>query len=542
MELFGFKFERSRPEKAPAPESFAPPTNDDGAISTVGTAIGGSMSHVLDLDVAIRSEADLITRYREISNQPIIERAIDDITNEAIVSASHDDPVAVDTTDLPYSDKVKELIDEEFKQVLHLLNFRHQGADMFRRWYIDGRMYLHVIINEQRPDDGILELRYIDPRRIRKVREFNRKRKDKTRNLSVVFPTNEYYVYSERGFSSRNQHNNDSLGQHIQGIKISRDSIIHCTSGRTDARSNMVLSHLHKAIRPLNLLLTMEDARVIYSMTRAPERRVWYIDVGGLPKMKADQHLRDMMVKHRNRLQYDASTGEIRDDRRFLTMLDDIWLPRRADGKATEVTTLPAGQGLGEIDEILYFRKNLYNALNIPVTRLEPDTGFSLGRATEISRDEVKFSKFVWSLRMRFGQILIDALIHQLLLKKVIGADDAALIRRHIQLRFAVDNHFAELKDAEVLRERLQTLSQIDEHIGKYFSKKTVWQKILRMTEEEIEAEKEQMAKEAEEEAPPEDKAPPAGGYPDDDQPGHDGRDEPYGEPEGEDGDESRAA
>jgi len=287
----------------------------------------------------------------------------------------------------------------------------------------------------------------------------------------------------------------------------------------------MVLSYLHKAIRPLNQLLTMEDSRVIYSMTRAPERRVWYIDVGGLTKAKADQHMRDVMVKHKNRLQYDAATGEIRDDRRFLTMLDDFWLPRRADGKATEVTTLPGGQGLGEIDEIIYFRRNLFNALNIPVTRLEPDTGFALGRATEVSRDEVKFSKFIWRLRTKFGQLLIDSLIRQLLLKRIIGAVDVAHLRRHLRLRFAADSHFAELKDAEVLRERLNTLQQVDDHVGKYFSMHTVWTKILRMTEEEIATEKERIAAEAAEEAarnPPKDGGDEEGGE-DDSKDGSDG-------------------
>ena len=505
MELFGFKFERTRPNDAPpTPESFAPPVNDDGAISTVGTAVGGSMSHVLDLEGSTKSEADLITRYREMAYQPIIERAIDDITDEAVVCDGQEDAVAVDTKDLPYSDKVKDMIAAEFKNVLQLLNFQHQGPDLFRRWYIDGRMYMHVIIDETKPEEGILELRYIDPRKIRKVREHARKRKGNSRTLSVVVPTSEYYVYSEKGFASRGQQQNDALGQQIQGIKINRDSIIHVTSGRTDARSNMVLSYLHKAIRPLNLLLTMEDARVIYSMTRAPERRVWYIDVGGLPKAKADQHLRDMMTKHKNKLQYDASTGEVRDDRRFMTMLDDFWLPRRTDGKATEVTTLPGGQGLGEIDEIIYFRKNLYTALNIPTSRLEPDTGFALGRATEVSRDEVKFSKFIWRLRMRFGQLLVDALIRQLLLKKVIGESDVPLIRRNLRLRFAADNYFSELKEAEILRERLNTLQQVDDYVGKFFSKETVWTKILRMTEDEIEVEKKQIDKELAEN-PPED-------------------------------------
>ena len=384
MKLFGYEFKRTdQLEVAP---SFAPKEADDGALIV---AAGGAYGTYIDLDGTVRTEAELVTKYREMSLQPEIDTAVDEIVNESI-SVDEDDTVDINLDSVNVPDRVKKAIRDEFVNVLKILNFNKQAYEIYRRWYIDGRLYYHAIISRDAPQEGIKELRYVDPRKIRKVREIGKKRAPGGADGSeAVIPKiqNEYYVYNDKGFN----YGNKVVGPSTSGMKIAKDSIVHVTSGLTDTQGTMVLSYLHKAIKPLNQLRTLEDALIIYRLARAPERRIWYIDVGNLPKMKAEQYVRDIMIKHKNRLIYDASTGEVRDDRKFMTMLEDYWLPRREGGRGTEVTTLPGGQTLGEMDDVLYFQKRLYQTLNVPVNRLNSDALFSIGRATEVTRDELKF-------------------------------------------------------------------------------------------------------------------------------------------------------
>ena len=479
MQLFGFEIKRKNEEPL---ESFAPEIKDDGAVVV---AAGGAYGTFIDLDGTARTEAELVSKYREISQAPEIEMAIDDIVNE-VIDTDSDEIVSINLDKLDLSDNIKERIREEFDVVLELLNFNNEAYEIFKRWYIDGRLYYHIIIDEKNPRNGIQELRYLDPRKIRKVREV---KKDRKGPIVVNTTKREYYVYNDRTFlpaggNAGIAQDNNATG----GLRISLDSILHTTSGLMDKNNQMVYSYLQKAIRPLNQLRTLEDATVIYRISRAPERRIFYIDVGNLPKAKAEQYLRDMMVRHKNRLVYDAVTGEVRDDRKYMTMLEDYWLPRREGNKGTEITTLPAGQNLGEMQDVQYFQRKLYQALNVPMSRLEPGSaGFNIGRAAEISRDEVKFTKFCGRLRKRFASVFYKTLEKQLILKGIVSEQDWSELQNSINFDYEIDNHFTEFKEAEILTNRIQTLNQIQPYIGTYYSIAWIRKNVLKQPDEDIE-------------------------------------------------------
>jgi len=487
--LFGFQITNEKTKKQEEPKdisnitekSFALPQNDDGAVTLQTGAYFGTY---VDLEGVVRNEIELITRYREMAMQPELETAIDDIVNEAIVMQGHEKSLTINLDDLKVSDTIKKRIREEFENILRMLNFGNMGSELFRRWYIDGRMFYHVVIDETRPRDGIKELRYIDPRRIRKVREIQ-KMKDPATGGDIIKTAREYYLYNERGI----------IGAHSNlGMRIAPDAIVNVNSGLMDSRRAMVLSYLHKAIKPLNQLRMVEDATVIYRLSRAPERRVFYIDVGNLPKVKAEQYLRDIMVKYRNKLVYDSSTGEIRDDRKHLSMLEDFWLPRREGGKGTEIQTLPGGQNLGEMEDVKYFERKLYKSLGIPISRLEMQQGFSIGRASEITRDELKFSKFVFRLRNKFSTLFDEALRVQLSLKGICTVEEWDYFKENIYYDFITDNNFEELKKAELIQNRITVLQFADPYIGKYFSTLWVRKNILNQTDDEIQEIDQQIA------------------------------------------------
>lgn len=486
-ELFGFEIKRKQQE----PVSFAPKTNDDGAVVV---AEGGVYGTYVDLDGSIRTEAELVNKYREMGQHPEVDAAIDDIVNEVITQESETKVVELVLDDLKQPDRIKKLLINEFDEVLNLLEFNNLAYDVFRRWYVDGRLYYHAILDESDLKKGIIELRYIDPRKIRKVRE-QKKKKVVATNVPMNQTASEYYIYNDKGFAKTA--GTAALPTNtIGGIKIAKDSIIHCTSGLTSLNGDLVQSYLHKAIKPLNQLRSMEDSLVIYRISRAPERRIFYIDVGNLPKMKAEQYLRDIMTKFKNKLVYDASTGEVRDDRKFMTMLEDFWLPRREGGKGTEITTLPGGQNLGQMDDVIYFQRKLYKSLNVPITRLDPEVQFNLGRATEITRDEVKFAKFIAKLRNKFSQLFLKILERQLVLKGIITPEDWEEFKDVIKFKFAQDNYFAELKETEILRDRIAMLRDIDDFAGKYYSHQWIRRNVLRQSDEEIEEIDEQIADE----------------------------------------------
>jgi hypothetical protein len=474
VQLFGFNITRADQESKEDLKTFVPPQQDDGAIEI---APGGSYGTFVDMDGTAKSEAELVSRYREMSMQPECDSAVEDVVNESIVM-DDENPIEIVLDNLKQPNTIKNKIREEFETILEMLDFSNKGYDIFRRWYVDGRIYHHIIINEKDPRDGIKELRYIDPRKIRKVREKVKSKDPRTGATIYNKEQKEYYLYNPKGITS----------SATQGIKIAPDSISHIHSGLMDSRNNMILGHLHKAIKPLNQLRMLEDATVIYRLARAPERRIFYIDVGNLPKMKAEQYLRDMMVKHKNKLVYDAATGEVRDDRKFMTMLEDFWLPRRDGGRGTEITTLPGGQNLGEMEDVDYFRRKLYKSLNVPVTRMEADNQFNLGRASEITRDEIKFNKFVQRLRNRFTHLFDGLLEIQLVLKGVLSRADWEEMRNTIYYNFKEDNFFSELKETEIITERLRLAGEIDPLVGKYYSMKWVRENILRMSEEDIKA------------------------------------------------------
>jgi len=502
MQLFGFEIKRK--EEQPL-ESFAPEIKDDGAVVV---AAGGMYGTYIDLDGTARTEAELVSKYREISLEAEIERAIDDIVNEAIDTDS-DEVVQLNLDKVEYGDDVKNRIREEFDRVVELFNFQNESYEIFKRWYVDGRLYYHVIIDEKNPRAGIQEIRYLDPRKIRKVREVKKEPKGP---IVVQKTKREYFVYSDRSFMAAP--GNAGLAQDNSatgGLRIAVDSIIHVTSGLMDKNNQMVYSYLQKAIKPLNQLRTLEDATVIYRISRAPERRIFYIDVGNLPKVKAEQYLRDMMVRHKNRLVYDAVTGEVRDDRKYMTMLEDYWLPRREGNRGTEITTLPAGQNLGQMEDVEYFQMKLFRSLNVPVSRLNTETANVLGRASEISRDEVKFTKFVGRLRRRFSMLFLEALKKQLVLKGVCSEEDWSELQQQINFDFTKDNHFEEFKDNEVMQSRINLLNQMMPYIGRYYSDLWIRKNILRMDEKEIADMMDEMADEKVPLAPPvpEGQAPP---------------------------------
>ena len=493
-ELFGYTI-KSNDTKKQDLESFAPEVKDDGAMVVQS---GGVMGTYLDLEGAVKTEAELVTRYREMSLQPEVDYAIDDIVNEMIAYDAPDTLVKINLDNVDYSDSIKNKIKKEFDEIVRLLDFNNNAYDLCRRFYIDGRMYYHAIIDNKNPDEGIQELRYIDPRKIRKIRETVSKRvgNNQPSAADVLKTKREYYVYSDRGWAIKNT--NTQGYQAATGIRVAADSVIQVTSGLMDKTNSMVLSYLHKAIKPLNQLRAMEDASVIYRLVRAPERRIFYIDVGSLPKAKAEQYLRDMMTKHKNKLVYDAQTGEIRDDRKFMTMLEDYWLPRREGGRGTEISTLPGGQNLGQMEDVEYFLNKLYKSLGVPTSRLQQDGGaFNMGRSSEITRDELKFSKFVDRLRMRFAILFKKALIKQLILKRVISEEESDIVEQNITFDFQHDNYFAELKETEIIRERMALLQDVDPFVGKYFSVEWVKRKILRQTEDEMKAMQLQMDKDA---------------------------------------------
>ena len=488
--LFGFSIENSEPlpQSAVSP---VPPNNED---SVDHYATSGFFGSYVDLEGVFRSEFDLIKRYREMSLHPEVDSAIEDIVNEAIVSDTNDSPVEIELSNLNASDGIKAKIRKEFKHILDLLDFDKKSHEIYRNWYVDGRIYYHKIIDMKNPQEGIKELRYIDAMKMRYLRQ-QKKKPGETQTLNnqlrglkdpmeYDFPEiEEFFIYNPKsggGTTSAMQ----SGGS--QGIKIAKDAITYCTSGLVDRNKGITLSYLHKSIKALNQLRMIEDALVIYRLSRAPERRIFYIDVGNLPKVKAEQYLRDVMQRYRNKLVYDSSTGEIRDDKKHMSMLEDFWLPRREGGRGTEISTLPGGQNLGEITDIEYFKKKLFRALNVPPSRMDGEGGFNLGRSSEILRDELKFTKFVGRLRKRFSNMFNDMLKTQLILKNIVTPEDWNKMSEHIQYDFLYDNHFSELKDTELMNERLNLLQTSEPYIGKYYSQDYVRRKILRQTDMEI--------------------------------------------------------
>ena len=488
--LFGFSIEDNEPS-SPGVVSPVAPNNEDGSDFYLTSGFFGSY---VDIEGVYRTEFDLIKRYREMALHPECDSAIEDIVNEAIVSDTNDSPVSIELSNLNASDGIKRKIREEFKYILELLDFDKKSHEIYRNWYVDGRLYYHKVIDLKNPHEGIQELRYIDAMKMRYVRQQKNSERDKKiyrlagvntdDPMDYEFPEiEEYFIYNPK--MTYPTTNPSSLGG-TGGIKFSRDSITYCTSGLVDRNKGSSLSYLHKAIKSLNQLRMIEDSLVIYRLSRAPERRIFYIDVGNLPKVKAEQYLRDVMMRYRNKMVYDANTGEIRDDKKFMSMLEDFWLPRREGGRGTEISTLPGGQNLGEITDIEYFKKKLYRSLNVPPSRMDGEGGFNLGRSSEILRDEVKFSKFVARLRKRFSYMFSDMLRTQLILKNIITPEDWEIMNEHIQYDFLYDNHFAELKDAELLNERLNMVQVAEPYVGKYFSQDYVRRKILRQTDEEI--------------------------------------------------------
>jgi len=475
-ELFGFSISRLKKQSDPK-QSFTTAPADDG---TQTIAAGGYFGQYLDQEGNSKTEADLIRRYREISLHPECDLAIEDIVNEAIVANENKEAVRVNVENLPYGKDVRRKIEDEFKEVLRLLQFNTKGHDIFRRWYIDGRIFYQKVIDRNSTTRGITELKYLDPRKIKRIREVRKKRPEGVTGpnmLTVVDEFVEYYLFNEKGVV------NSTSG----GIKIAPDTIAFCPSGLIDQNKNMVLSYMQKAVKPVNQLRMIEDAAVIYRIARAPERRIFKIDVGNLPKVKAEQYLRDVMARYRNKLVYDASTGEVRDDRNYMSMLEDFWLPSREGGRGTSIETLPGGQNLGEITDIEYFRSKLYRSLNVPVSRLESNSGFNMGRASEITRDELKFTKFVQRLRKKFTELFNDILRTQLILKGIINEEDWQSVRDSITYDFLQDGHFAELKNTEIMRERLQLANEMRDYIGKFYSVEYVRKNILKQNEREVE-------------------------------------------------------
>jgi hypothetical protein len=473
MEIFGFEI-RKRQLKRTDSEVVAPAADDGSTIiSTLGAA-AAYYGMTVDLEGVIKNENDLIRRYREVSQYGDCDNAVEDIVNEAIVANPDESPVDIVLDDVNVSSSIKNKIREEHNNILKLYKFNSRGHDIFRSWYVDGRLYYHILLDEADISKGIQELRYVDPRKIRRIK--NIKKGKNPKGIDVVKSIEEFYIYNDKGINENTS----------QGVKLSLDSVVYCPSGLIDANSNSMLGYLHKAIKPVNQLKMIEDALVIYRVSRAPERRIFYIDVGNLPKMKAEQYVNDIMNKYRNKIVYDAATGEVRDDRKHLSMMEDFWMPRREGGKGTEITTLQGGQNLGQIDDINYFQNKLYQCLNVPVSRMRPDQGFSLGRQGEITRDEVKFNKFVERLRRKFSVLFSEVLKVQLIAKQIIRPDEWDLIAQDIRYDFQEDNHYAELKDTEILNSRLDTLNRLQPYIGKYYSDEYIRRFVLKQSDDEI--------------------------------------------------------
>ena len=485
LKLFGFEIKKAESEDPKKRPSIVPARDDDGAgyVTAAGTHYGQYIN--IDGDDS-KDNYHLIMKYRGVAMHPEVDMAIEDITNESIAGGELEQSIDVNMDNLEQSDKIKKIIKEEFDNIYSMLNFNELGHDIFRRWYVDGRIFHHLVVNESNLKAGIQEIRPIDSAKMRKVKQV-KKKKDPQTGVNLIEKVDEYYIYQEKP------------GQANSGVKLTLDSVSYCTSGLLDEGRKKVISYLHKALKPINQLRMMEDSLVIYRLARAPERRIFYIDVGNLPRGKAEQYMKDIMARYRNKLVYDAATGEIRDDRKHMSMLEDFWLPRREGGRGTEISTLPGGENLGQIDDIVYFQKRLYRSLNVPISRLESENQFSLGRSTEVSRDELKFQKFIDRLRTRFAHLFYDILKKQLILKGVIAEEDWNGIKNDIVLDFVRDNHFTELKNAELLREKLQTLDQISNYVGEYFSKEWVQKNILQFSDEDIEGINKEISGEQEE-------------------------------------------
>ena len=484
-EFFGFEITRKRNREPLTPVA---PSRDDG--STVLTDVSAYYGVTLDLDNSIRSENALIKRYREVAQYPDCDGAIEDITNEAVTIQDDAPSVRLVLDDLPVSDSIKEKIHEEFSSIYDMLEFDYKGHDIFKTWYVDGRLYYHLILDPKNPTEGIQELRYVDPQKIRKIK--NVKKKKNAQGIEVVESQEEYFIYNDKGITDSN----------TKGIKLSRDSVVFCPSGNVDQNTGIVLGHLQKAVKPVNQLKMIEDAVVIYRLSRAPERRIFYVDVGNLPKIKAEQYVNDIMNKYRNKVVYDATTGEVRDDRKHLSMMEDFWMPRREGGRGTEITTLPGGQNLGDIADIQYFQRKLYQSLNVPMSRLQGETGFTLGRASEITRDELKFNKFIQRVQRKFSSFMVDILRVQLISKGIMSDEDFNEMKVDIRVDFLEDNHFTELKNNELLQQRVGMLGQVEPYLGKFYSLEWARKNILMQSEEEIKEIDDQMdAEKAEAEA-----------------------------------------
>jgi hypothetical protein len=493
IKLFGFEIKRAAseiedPKKKP---SIVPSRDDDGAgyVTAAGTHYGQYIN--IDGDDA-KDNYNMIMKYRGVAMHPEVDAAIEDIVNESVSGSELEQPIDINMDNLDQSDKIKKTIKEEFDNIVSMMDFKDLGHDIFRRWYVDGRLYHHLVVNESNLKAGIQEIRPIDSAKMRKVKQV-KKKKDPETGVQLIEKVDEYYIYQEKPGS-----------QHNAGVKLTIDSVSYCTSGLLDENRKRVVSYLHKALKPINQLRMMEDSLVIYRLARAPERRMFYIDVGNMPRGKAEQYMKDIMARYRNKLVYDAKTGEIRDDRKHQSMIEDFWLPRREGGRGTEISTLPGGANLGEIDDIVYFQKRMYRSLNVPINRLEQEAQFSLGRSTEISRDELKFQKFIDRLRRRFAHLFYDILRKQLILKGIITQEDWDTMKNDIVVDYVRDNHFTELKDAELLREKLQTLDQISNYVGEYFSKEWIQKNVLHFTDEDIEQINKEITGETEEEEEPE--------------------------------------
>jgi len=472
FKLFGFEISRAKDTKKLS--SIVPPRDDDGAGYVTATSAGSHFGHYVNMDGdTSKDNAQLILKYRGSAMHPETDAAIEDIVNESITASDNKPAIALNLDGVSVSDSIKKQINEEFDHLYNMLNFKELGHDIFKRWYVDGRLYHHLVVDENNLAAGIQEIRYIDSAKIRKVKQVKSKKDQKTGAI-LVEKVDEFYIFQEKP------------GGQSQGVKLSPDSVSYVTSGLLDETRKKVISYMHKALKPITQLRMMEDSLVIYRLARAPERRMFYIDVGNLPRGKAEQYMKDIMAKYRNKLVYDAATGEIRDDRKHMSMLEDFWLPRREGGRGTEISTLPGGENLGQIDDIIYFQKRLYRSLNVPMNRLEQEQQFSLGRSTEISRDELKFQKFIDRLRSRFSHLFYDILKKQLLLKNIITEADWDSWKSKLNVDYLRDNHFAELKEAELLREKIQTLDQVSQYVGEYFSKEYVQKNILEFNDDEI--------------------------------------------------------
>lgn len=482
MEIFGFEIKKKQEPKSLQNAVVTPPADDGSTL--ISSAVATYYGTVVDLEGVIKNENDLLKRYRQVSQYPDCDNAIEDIVNEAIVATDDEQAIDIVLDDLKLSESIKNKIRDEFKIILKLFRFNERGHDDFRSWYIDGRSYYHIILDEANLKNGIAELRYVDPRKIRKIKRLHKDKNQK--GVEVVKKVEEFYLYNDKGINESS----------TQGVKLSMDSVIYCPSGLIDSNTGMMLSYLHKAIKPVNQLKMIEDALVIYRVSRAPERRIFYIDVGNLPKHKAEQYVNDIMNRFRNKIVYDAQTGEVKDNRQHLSMMEDFWMPRREGGKGTEITTLQGGQNLSNIEDINYFQTKLYQSLNVPLGRLQPQQGFSLGRSTEITRDEIKFNKFINRLRKKYSNLFLDALRVQLILKGIIRADEWNDMKQDIRFDFQEDNHFSELRDNELLNQRIDTLQKMEQYIGRFYSIDYVRRHVLMQSEEDVKEIDKQMADE----------------------------------------------